>query len=44
MNFKYLDDLDCEWPNSSFDLKETVLNVNENNPEKCSNEEKTKES
>ena len=40
MNFPYLDDLDCEWLNSSFDLKETVLSLNENNPEKCSNEEK----
>ena len=41
MNFQYLDDLDCEWLNSSFDLKETVLSLNENNTEKSSsNEEK----
>ena len=44
MNFQYLDDLDYEWLNSIFDLKETILNVNENNQEKCSNEEKAKES
>ena len=41
MNFQYLDDLDCEWLNSSFDLKETVLSLNENSIEKSSsNEEK----
>ena len=43
MNFQYLDDLDCEWPNSSFDLKETVFSLNENSLEKCSNEEKAEE-
>ena len=43
MNFQYLDDLDCEWLNSSFDLKETVFSLNENSPEKCSNEEKVEE-
>ena len=32
MNFQYLDDLDCEWLNSNFNLKETVLSLNENNP------------
>ena len=41
MNFHYLVDLDCEWINSNFDLKETVLSLNENNTEKSSsNEEK----
>ena len=42
MHFQYLDDLDCEWLKSSFDLKETVLSLNENSTEKSSNnEEKT---
>ena len=36
MNFQYLDDLDFGFLNSSFDLKGTILSVNENNPEKCS--------
>ena len=41
MNFQYLDDLDYEWLNSSFDLKETVLSLNDNSIEKSSsNEEK----
>ena len=43
MNFQYLDDLDCEWLNSSFDLKETIFSLNENCPKKCSNEEKVEE-
>ena len=44
MNFQYLEDLDCEFLTSSFDLKETVLSLNENNTKKSSsNEEKTKE-
>ena len=43
MNFQYLVDLDFGFMNSSFDLKETILSVNENIIEKCSNEEKTKE-
>ena len=43
MNFQYLDNLDFGFLNSSFDLKETILSVNENSPEKCSNEEKEKE-
>ena len=43
MNFQYLDDLDCEWLNSSFDLKETVFSFNENSLEKCSNEDKVEE-
>ena len=43
MNFQYLDDLDFGFLNSSFDLKETVLSVNENITEKCNNEEKAKE-
>ena len=36
MNFKYLEDLDCEFFISSFDLKETVLSLNENSTEKSS--------
>ena len=41
MNFQYLDDLYCEWLNSSFDLKETVLSLNENSIKKSSsNKEK----
>ena len=44
MNFQYLEDLDCEFLTSNFDLKETVFNLNENSTEKSSsNEEKTKE-
>ena len=43
MNFQYLDDLDFGFLNSSFDSKETILSVNENSPEKCSNEKKAKE-
>ena len=40
MNFQYLDDLDCEWLNSSFDLTKTVLSLNENSTKKSSNNEK----
>ena len=44
MNFQYLEVLDCEFLTSSFDLKETVLSLNENRTEKSSsNEEKTRE-
>ena len=44
MNFQYLEDLDCEYLTSSFDLKETVLSLKENSTEKSSsNEEKAKE-
>ena len=43
MNFQYLDDLDFGFLNSSFDLKEAVLSLNEHNTKKCSNEEKAKE-
>ena len=44
MNFQYLEDLDCEFLTSSFDLKETVLSLNENSTEKSSSkEEKAKE-
>ena len=39
MNFQYLDDLDCEWLNSNFDLKETILILNENSTKKSSNNE-----
>ena len=44
MNFQYLEDLVCEFLTSSFNLKETILSLNENNTEKSSsNEEKAKE-
>ena len=44
MNFQYLDDLDCEFLNSSCELKETIFSLNENNIEKTSgNEEEAKE-
>ena len=44
MNFQYLEDLDCEFLTSSFDLKKTVLSLNENITEKpSSNEKKAKE-
>ena len=33
MNFQYLEDLDCEFLTSDFDLKEIVLSLNENNTE-----------
>ena len=39
MNFQYLDDLECEFLISSFDLKETVLSLNENSTEKSSSNE-----
>ena len=44
MNFQYLEDLDCEFLTSSFDLKETILILNKNSTKKSSNnEEKAKE-
>ena len=44
MNFQYLDDLDCEFLNSSCELKEIVFGLNENNTKKISsNEEEAKE-
>ena len=44
MNFQYLEDLDSEFMTSSFELKETVLSLNENSTEKSSSiEEKAKE-
>ena len=44
MNFQYLEDLDCGFLISSFDLKETIFGLNENSREKSSsNEEKAKE-
>ena len=44
MNFQYLEDLDCEFLTSSFDLKEKVLSLNENSTEKSSSDaEKAKE-
>ena len=44
MNFQYLEDLDYEFMTSNFDLKETILSLNESSIEKSSkNEEKAKE-
>ena len=44
MDFQYLEDLDCEFLTSNFDLKETILSLNENGTEKSSsNKEKAKE-
>ena len=44
MNFQYLEDLDCEFMTSIFDLKETVLSLNENSTKNSSrNEEKARE-
>ena len=44
MNFQYLDDLDFGFLYSIFDLKETILSLNENSTKKSSsNEEKEKE-
>ena len=44
MNFLYLDDLDCEFMHSSFELKKIVFSLNENNTEKTRiNEEEAKE-
>ena len=43
MNFQYLDVLDVEFLNSNFESKETVLSIDENSIEKCSNEQKAKE-
>ena len=43
MNFQYLEILDCEFLTSSFDLKETILSLNENSTKKSSsNEEKAR--
>ena len=30
MNFQYIEDLEVEFLNSSFELKETILGLNEN--------------
>ena len=44
MNFQYLKVLDCEFMISNFDLKETILSLNENSIEKSSSiEEKARE-
>ena len=43
MNFPYLDVHDVEFLNSNFESKEAVLNIYENNTNKCSNEQKEKE-
>ena len=40
MNFQYLDDLDCEFLHSSFELKEIVFSLKENNTEKTRSNEK----
>ena len=40
MNFQYLD---VEFMSSNFESKETVLNIDENDIEKCSNEQKAEE-
>ena len=39
MNFHYIEDLDTEYPNASFELKETILSLNEDNAEKSSSSE-----
>ena len=36
MNFQYIKDLDVEYLNSSLELKEIVLSLNENNEERSS--------
>ena len=43
INFQYLDVLDVEFLNSKFESKEKILNIDENNTEKCSNEQKAEE-
>ena len=43
MNFQYLDVLDVEFLNSNFESKEAVLSFDENSTEKCSHEQKAKE-
>ena len=43
MNFQYLDVLDVEFLNSNFESKKAVLSIDENDTEKCSNEQKAKE-
>ena len=37
MNFLFIEDLEVEFLNSSFELKETVLSLNEHGAEKSSN-------
>ena len=39
MNFQYIEDLEVEFLNSSFELKETILSLNEYNAEKSSSSE-----
>ena len=43
MNCQYLVVLDVEFLNSNFESKETVLSIDENSIEKCSNEQKVEE-
>ena len=40
MNFQYIEDLDIEYLNASFEFKETVLRLNGDNAEKSSSSEK----
>ena len=37
MNFQYIEALDVEYPNSSLEFKETILNLKEISAEKASN-------
>ena len=39
MNFQYIEDLDIKYLNTIFELKETVLSLNEDNAEKSSSSE-----
>ena len=39
MNFQYIEDLDIEYLNASFELKEIVLSLNEDNAETSSSSE-----
>ena len=43
INLQYIEDLDVEFLNASFEFKEIVLSLNEDNAEKSSSEEKTQE-
>ena len=43
INFQYLDVLDVEFLNSKFESKDEILNIDENNTEKCINEQKAEE-
>ena len=43
MNFQYLDVLEVEFLNSNFETKEAILSIDETSTEKCSNEQKAKD-